>query len=363
MTSDYMHYDISYDAVNCNVTINERLTNQTNAISKLSIQCLHSYYIFPETLQPVMHAQQTQFVHHLSASKLIMNPTFRLYFPGQLLRFEYRITDRTGNDVDFIPTDGITVDLELESGSFRTQLYIDKLGKCLLCDKGALIYSVSIQDSLRERLLMQLSVESNILVLDSEELSVNITGCPIGYGSDENNFTCSVCDADYFNLFDGSVNSCSSCDSDKNPGVSCANGIISILPNYWMGFIDHAQEFIISAKCPAKYCCSSSDGCDYIDDNDKLCATNRDYTSIMCGKCKPGFSESMTSVSCVQCKHGIYIAYILYPMMFALLWTAYITLSSSDKVKSDKKKQTEHKRCAQVRDLLSNDHFMTLFKT
>eukprot|EP01083_Nonionella_stella_P205246 747600_1 len=83
----------------------------------------------------------------------------------------------------------------------------------------------------------------------------------------------------------------------------------------------------------------------------------------MCGKCKSGFSESMTSVSCVQCKHGIYIAYILYPMMFALLWTAYITLSSSDKVKSDKKKQTEHKRCAQVRDLLSNDRFMTLFKT
>eukprot|EP01083_Nonionella_stella_P153573 493655_1 len=210
---------------------------------------------------------------------------------------------------------------------------------------------------------MQLSVENDILVLDSEELSVNITGCPIGYGSDGNNFTCSVCDRDYFNLVKDNVNYCTPCDSDNNPGVSCAHGIITILPNYWMGFVDEANEVVISAKCPSKYCCSSTDGCNYIDDNDKLCATNRDYTSIMCGKCKSGFSESMTSVSCVQCKHGIYIAYILYPMMFALLWTAYITLSSSDKVKSDKKKQTEHKRCAQVRDLLSNDHFMTLFKT
>eukprot|EP01083_Nonionella_stella_P205245 747594_1 len=255
MTSDQMHYDISYDAVNCNVTINERLTNQTNVISKLSIRCLDSWYD-SESLQQVMHAQQTQFMDHLSASKLILYPTTHLYFPGQLLPFEYRITDRTGNDVDFIPTDGITVDLELESGSFKTQLYIDRWGRCSLCDQGALIYSVSIQDSLRNSVLMQLSVENDILVLDSEELSVNITGCPIGYGSDGNNFTCSVCDRDYFNLVKDNVNYCTPCDSDNNPGVSCAHGIITILPNYWMGFVDEANEVVISAKCPSKYCCS-----------------------------------------------------------------------------------------------------------
>ena len=66
---------------------------------------------------------------------------------------------------------------------------------------------------------MTLSTNNELLVLAETELTFNITGCPIGYGADSNNLTCTVCDTDKYNIDGDFVRECLSCDPDINSGV------------------------------------------------------------------------------------------------------------------------------------------------
>ena len=57
---------------------------------------------------------------------------------------------------------------------------------------------------------------------------------------------------------------------------------------------------IISAKCPDGYCCSERT-CNFISDKASLCSENRDPDSVLCGRCKDEYSESMDSNACTKC--------------------------------------------------------------
>ena len=114
----------------------------------------------------------------------------------------------------------------------------------------------------------------------------------------------------YYSDKNNNLNECKSCDEDNNEGIKCSDEQILISENYWMGF---DGDNIISAACPSGYCCQQASGCDYLfEDKSILCAENRDYKSILCGKCKDGYSESMNTVNCTKCKRKYYFEYLIY---------------------------------------------------
>ena len=90
------------------------------------------------------------------------------------------------------------------------------------------------------------------------------------YGPDENNYTCSQCNTDYYNLEMNNVQFCKSCDKPEiNDMIKCEEEIITIEYNHWMGF---DGDLIISSICPSNQCCMDRNGCDYIYDKSSLCA-------------------------------------------------------------------------------------------
>ena len=80
---------------------------------------------------------------------------------------------------------------------------------------------LSIEDDVGSSYTLALSTDNELLVLAETELTFNITGCPIGYGSDSNNLTCTVCDSNKYNIDDSFVRECLTCDADVNSGF-CA---------------------------------------------------------------------------------------------------------------------------------------------
>ena len=96
--------------------------------------------------------------------------------------------------------------------------------------------------------------------------------------------------------------------------------------DYWMGFDGNS---IISASCPSGFCCQM-DECDYIEDVDSLCALHRDPESFLCGKCEDGYSESMNSKNCTDCKYQIHWWYFSIPATLAFCVTMYLLYSNRE---------------------------------
>ena len=94
-----------------------------------------------------------------------------------------------------------------------------------------------------------------------------------------------------------------------------------------MGF---EGETIISGQCPSGYCCQYEE-CEYVDDSDALCAMFRDTESLLCSECIEGYSESVNSAQCVKCKKSAYWIYLALPGTMALLMSAFILFTNSDK--------------------------------
>ena len=172
-------------------------------------------------------------------------------------------------------------------------------------------------------------MENDDLVLGQSNITLNITECPAGRGVAVGEMLCSICDAGTFNLDNDVKRACSSCDSDKNPNVQCSDGKILISEGIWMGL---DGERIISSVCPSSFCCHPTDGqyCDYIENQDSLCAKNRDSESFLCGKCIDGYSESMTSANCIKCDQRVHWSYLCVPLLLAATWTMYILSANRD---------------------------------
>ena len=65
---------------------------------------------------------------------------------------------------------------------------------------------------------LDVSMDNDQFVLTDDEMTFNVSGCPIGYGVKSVNFTCSVCDTFTYNIEDEYVGECHSCDPDDNTG-------------------------------------------------------------------------------------------------------------------------------------------------
>eukprot|EP01083_Nonionella_stella_P269911 913567_1 len=62
------------------------------------------------------------------------------------------------------------------------------------------------------------------------------------------------------------------------------------------------NEPIIYGKCPPNYCCQNDKGCDFLFDRQSLCAENRDYNTLLCGKCVYGYSEMTEMYGSSRCE-------------------------------------------------------------
>ena len=209
--------------------------------------------------------------------------------------FNYTVRDRLGNVIGGERAENMT--LEISGESFVSLLQFDDGGHCQICEEGLWLSSISVDSDFTEYTL-QISMDSNNLVLGQSDIVLDITGCPAGYGVASDEVLCSICDVGTYNLDDDVLRKCNSCDSDKNPNVHCSDGSIFIAEGIWMGF---DNDSIISAVCPSSFCChpDGDEYCDYIADDDSRCTDNRDSQSFLCGKCNDGFSESMTSANCI----------------------------------------------------------------
>ena len=95
-----------------------------------------------------------------------------------------------------------------------------------------------------------------------------------------------------------------------------------------MGF---EGETIISGRCPSGLCCQN-DECEYMDDdNDTLCAANRDTTSLLCSECIEGYSESVNSAECIECEDRVYWRFPALSMVMAVVLTVFILFTNSEK--------------------------------
>lgn len=62
------------------------------------------------------------------------------------------------------------------------------------------------------------STDNDGLIMGQNELTFEITGCPIGFGADKNGYICRVCDTFYYNIRHNFERSCLTCDRHANLG-------------------------------------------------------------------------------------------------------------------------------------------------
>ena len=100
---------------------------------------------------------------------------------------------------------------------------------------------------------------------------------------------------------------------------------------YWAGMVN---DKFTTYPCPPTFCnCPKSeepstarDECVYI--GDKMCAGNRDHRSILCGKCKPGFSVVTGDQSCFECQKYGYLVWI--PIWLAVIFALVMLAMALD---------------------------------
>eukprot|EP01083_Nonionella_stella_P098536 277138_1 len=315
-------HDILHKHTLCSVVHNDRLSNNTFAISRLHIHCGDNGWALDSGWNKSMDSNRTQLVNHLHATKINFTPKSLWYYPGGLLQFEYTISDMLNNEIDY-DANGLLI--RLHSNAFFTDInlkYVDTT--------GILLTDVSIADNIGDEYAIFVEVLQGLFVAEYTMITLHIIGCPMGFGPDANNFTCIACNTDSYNLINGNVEQCISCAPESNADVKCMDGTILVSENHWVGFDD--DHNIISSICPPSYCCTNRNKCDYAN-KDELCAANRDYNSPLCSKCITGYSESMNGTTCVKCKTSYNFVYLL--LAFAVSLAGSLLVLRSDKIRHD----------------------------
>ena len=92
-------------------------------------------------------------------------------------------------------------------------------------------------------------------------------------------------------------------------GVTCNGGNDIEIHRSWYAYAgkDRSDTYIVTNICPPGYCCGN-DQCDWHNE-EELCATNRDSLIPLCGKCKEGFYETLSSTGvcsdqCIETEIG-----------------------------------------------------------
>ena len=89
-------------------------------------------------------------------------------------------------------------------------------------------------------------------------------------------------------------------------------------------------DTIVSNLCPTDFCCQLEE-CDYIEHEAYLCAPGRNTSSLLCGECNDGYSESVNSPQCTECDRDVHWEVLLFPLAFALGMTIFILATNTDK--------------------------------
>ena len=198
---------------------NERLKGNESEISRLLIDCDDHTHLSDFDVQYTMVSEVTDYVDHFSASVMTIYPNSTDYYPGYSMTFDYVVTDRLEIEINDV---FIATTLDLSHGSFSSLLSIDENGDCQNCEDGVLFSEISIESHFGTNYTMNIQSDTDNFILNTKSVTFNVTGCPIGYGADSNNNTCTVCDIFTYNFDDDFVESCSSCDPNDNDGMfSC----------------------------------------------------------------------------------------------------------------------------------------------
>ncbi len=108
--------------------------------------------------------------------------------------------------------------ITVEGDSFVSLLWIDGGGHCQICEEGMWISALSLSQHVGSQYSLHFSSDNNRLILGQSELTLNVTGCPAGFGAVSSNFTCSLCEVASFNIEDDFVRECLSCAPELNSG-------------------------------------------------------------------------------------------------------------------------------------------------
>merc|ERR1719474_2160363 len=333
-------YDFLFNEDSCDVLYNERLDDDLTEISRLTIDCDDFEPLGKFNVSRVTDAPSSDTVGFMSASLILIEPSSYDYYPGLSQKFNYSVTDRNGNLVANGSVGDVT-EIQLTGGTFVASLTIEEDGFCSSCIEGVMFSDLSIDEDVGSEYTLALSTDNELLVLSQSEITFSITGCPVGYGSDSNNYTCTVCDSDTYNIEDGFVRECLDCDpDDMNTGIHCVNGDIWITDNYWMGF---NGETIISGACITNFCCWKPGGCNYVDPDDDAyrCALNRDPSTRLCSECIEGYSESVNSEQCVKCDTFFNWPFLFLPLTMAFGMSAIILLTNFTEISRTVRAQPE----------------------
>eukprot|EP01084_Bolivina_argentea_P020687 38466_1 len=254
------------------------------------------------------------------------------YFPGALLQIQYIITDKYNNPIQYSEKFfSKEIQLVLQNEALGVIfLTIDKqTGICDSCNSGIYFAEISIKDTGKT---YNITVsEMNNLLLTTGTMAINVTDCIIGYGVNEFETQCQLCPKGYFKLTNSNTK-CVECNANA-VGITCSGGFELIVQyNYWMTIIqdenNENKPYLVSAMCPSGYCCSIKHGCNYLLNQSKLCASNRNYTTKLCGECNNEYSELLLSTACGQC-HGNNYWLLFIPFIWAAFTTYYLLLVDS----------------------------------
>eukprot|EP01084_Bolivina_argentea_P153048 266876_1 len=361
MVDSYSESDILLYKDICHLIYNDRLYNNTNHIARMMINCPNNTWNATKHRDKMIVSNNTHLVEHLSTTKINFTAkSAPYYYPGDLLQFQHTIMDKLDNVINY--TSQHTVDVSLGFGNSITMINIEANGKCDVCDTGLLIHSLSISDHINSIYPFQVTIPNDLLIPEYPILKINITGCPIGSEPDLNNFTCKVCNTNYYNLQTDNINKCESCNPDINGGILCIDGNIYIQQNHWIGFDNHNNK-MVSSICRSEYCCSQQ-RCDYIHGNTTLlCAKNRNYSSNLCSECNYAYSESINSVECVKCSQKIHLQYLLFPVVISIIFAIIFILTNMDPKEQEYSPKLAIEKPSKIKQILKSKYFQLMITT
>lgn len=179
-------YDISF-IDECTVHYNERFSNDTSLINRLMLDFndfegdddrRRLAFETDFTAEYSMESAATEYVDHFSATKIELFPESTSYYPGFTEMFDYLVTDRLGNII--VNATAESTSIQLTSGPFTSLLHIDDDGFCQNCLDGVTLSEISIASNVGDNYTLQLTADNNMLILEPNEITFDITGCPIG---------------------------------------------------------------------------------------------------------------------------------------------------------------------------------------
>eukprot|EP01084_Bolivina_argentea_P104185 186572_1 len=268
--------------------------NDTNKIRQLKMECVeeerNGTYVKIEDLAYLFDISES--LSYWSASTVYITENVTLY-PGGRINFSFSILDEYGNKVSKYSYP-IRISLVYDEFNINFVMTIDANGKCDICDTGLYVEGININNT--GSFIINTLVEDKSLTVNN--INVSIIECPAGFGVFGSAQQCALCERGTYSIH-SNKNPCQECDANL-PGLSClgSNAIIVDF-NYWIMINEYEKSsYIITARCPDGFCCLS-DGCDFL--RDELCATNRDPSQYLCGKCIDTYSEVFGTTHCAIC--------------------------------------------------------------